>query len=115
MLAVHADLALEIDGQPATLTGTGRRLVLELASARLLRTMFDVALPRLDDSGWRRRNLPALLTRQSLTMEIRDRRGPLLVVGKEAEGRRLRLPGIGRIDDAKLGSRTALLRMALGR
>ena len=115
MLAVHADLDLEIDGQSATLTGTGRRLVLELASARMLRGILDVELPRFEAAGWSRRDMPALLTQQSLTLEIRDARGALLVLGKDAEGRRLTLPGVGSIDDAKLASRTALLRMAFAR
>ena len=116
MLAVQADLDLEIDGQTATLTGTGQRLVLRLSNARMLRTMADVSLPRFAEAGDQARGSAAtLLTRVSLTLEIHDARGPLLILGKNAEGKRLTLPGVGTFEDATLGSRTALFRLAFAR
>ena len=115
MLAIEADLDLDIDGQAAKLTGTGQRLVLELSTARTLRGMLDISLPHIAQVGDPRRNAATLLTQGGLTLEIRDGRGPLLVLGKQAAGERLTLPGVGTFEDAKMASKTALLRLAFAR
>lgn len=68
----------------------------------------EVEVPR--DTG---QDAPRFLASQGLTIEVRDRRGPLFVAGAEAAGKTLRLPIVGKLRDVELARRTALLRLAL--
>lgn len=117
-MRLSADLHLEIDGRAATLRGSGRRLTLELERASMLRGMLRVSLPRLGgaagDDGPTLRQLPDLMAALDLSLEIRDRRGSLLVVGADAAGARLTLPGLGRLDNVSLANPKALLRLGFG-
>lgn len=117
-LRVHADLSLTIDGQNARLSGTGRQLTLELQDARTLKQLLNVALPQLPFGSKAKpthplKALPSLLAGQGITLNIRDRRGALLILGHDAQGKRLTLPFVGSFEDSQLASRGALLRMAL--
>jgi hypothetical protein len=114
-LSISADLALEIDGQPATLRGQGQTLRLTIEKPRTLKHFFEISLPEVNVLGktrFRPKDFPRLLTGQGLTLEIADTQGPLLLMGKGAEGKRYTLPIIGRVEDVALVSLRAAARLA---
>ena len=111
---VFADLNLEIDGQPAKFTGTGRHMRLEVKDAGTLRKISQVSLPNFQRAGttYAPTDVPSLLADEGLTLEVFDRRGPLLVLGEAAHGRGYSVPGIGRVNDVTLANKRAALRLA---
>jgi len=116
MLRIEADLELSIDGQAATLTGSGQVLRLTLNSVRTLRSLRAVSLPNLAGAGTKAptfRDLPGVLAGQGLTLEVADAKGLLLILGAGAAGRSFMLPGFGKIAHLALASRRAALRLAL--
>lgn len=77
-MRLEADLAITIDGRPASLRGSGRRLRFEVDEAAVLRRLVaDFGRPSTD--------VGALLARRGLTLEVADRKGLLLVIGAEAK------------------------------
>lgn len=122
MFSIHADLRLDIDGRSATLTGSGKRLTLELESARMVRTLSDIELPRLHGAAAKphgtvanTRNMPGILAGLGLSVEVRDRKGPLFVVGADAAGASISLPFLGKVEHVSLAGVGALRRLAIGR
>jgi hypothetical protein len=114
-LSISADLALEIDGETATLEGDGQTLRLTIERSRTLRHFFEVSLPSADVAGRKRfrpKDFPRALTKQGLTLEVADAHGLLLRIGKEAEGKRYALPIIGNVEDVDLVSLRAAARLA---
>lgn len=111
---VYADLDLEIDGQPAKFTGTGRRMRLEVQEAGVLRGLLRVPLPNFKRAGANvsPNDMPTLLAKEGLTLEVADKRGPLVMMGEEAAGRGYTVPGIGRVNDVALANKRAALRLA---
>ena len=111
---VEADINLEIDGQRAKFTGTGRHMRLEVEEASTLRKMSQVALPNLQRAGtsFSTNDVPAMLAAEGLTLEIVDRSGPLLILGEGAHGKGYSVPGIGRVNDVTLANKRAALRLA---
>ncbi len=113
-LSVEANLELEIDGQPATFMGSGSVMRLTLSTPRLLRAMRQVSLPNITTMDGRApsfRDAPGVLAAQGLTLEIADQKGLLLILGRGAEGNSLSLPGFGKLEHLKLGSKSAMLRL----
>lgn len=116
-LSVEADLELLVDGQRATLMGSGKVLRLTLASARMLRQLREVSLPLSSVFGTRAPTLgtlPGLLEREGLTLEIADARGLLLTLGRGARGKRVSVPGFGTLHHTALAGGRAVLRLAFG-
>lgn len=116
-LSIEAALDLEIDGQGATLTGSGQVLRLTLSSTRTLRSLRAVSLPKLPIFGGRAPTfgeMPGLLARQGLTLEVADRKGLLLTLGAGAGGDNLTVPGFGTLAHTALASRRAGLRLVFG-
>lgn len=114
-LSIRADLALELAGEPVTLKGDGQTLRLTIKKSRTLRHFFELSLPSAGVVGGARlkpKDFPRLLTEQGLTLEIADAHGLLLCMGKEAEGKRYRLPVIGSVEDVALASLRAAARLA---
>ncbi len=115
-LRIDADLELFIDNERATLTGSGQVLRLTLSNLRSLQDLRLVSLPSLGVVGSQAptfRDLPGLLTRQGLTLEVADRQGPLLILGTGAAGRSFSLPGLGKIEHLMLANKRAAFRLAL--
>ena len=113
-LSIDADLELEIDGQPATLTGSGRTLRLTLSTTRILRALRTLSLPNITTMDGREpdfRDAPGILAAQGLTLEVYDEKGLLLTLGRGAEGKSLSLPGFGRLEHLTLGGKRAALRL----
>lgn len=113
-LAVTADLRLRVDGQNAFLKGSGRQLTLHLDSPAILRSMLRVSLPNVQNAGDKLRSfssIPALLTQAGLTLTIEDDKGPLLILGEDAAGNSYTLPIVGKLEDVKLASKRAALRL----
>ena len=113
-LAIDADLELEVDGQPATLTGSGQTLQLTLSTPRILRALRAVSLPNIKAVDGREpdfRDVPGILAAQGLTLEVADAKGLLLILGRGAEGKSLSLPGFGKLEHLTLGGRRAALRL----
>ena len=113
-LAIEADLKLEVDGHPATLTGSGQTLRLTLSTPRTLRALRTVSLPNITTMDGRApsfHDVPKILATQGLTLEVADTKGLLLILGRGAEGKSLSLPGFGRLEHLSLGSRRAALRL----
>lgn len=116
-LSVEAQLDLEIDGQAATLTGSGQVLTLTLSSARILRNLRTLSLPALPLFGGQTltfREVPGLLAQQGLTLAVADRKGLLLTLGAGASGKSLTVPGFGILAHTALAGRRAGLRLAFG-
>ena len=111
---VFADLDLEIDGQPAKFTGTGRHMRLEVEEAGTLRKISQVSLPNFQRAGttYSTTDVPSLLADEGLTLEVSDRRGPLLILGEGAYGKGYSVPGVGRVNDVTLANKRAALRLA---
>lgn len=113
-LFVEANLDLEIDGQPATLTGSGSVLRLTLSTPRTLRALRQVSLPTITTMDGRApsfKDAPGVLAAQGLTLEVADQKGLLLILGRGAEGKSFNLPGFGKLEHLKLGSKSAALRL----
>ena len=113
-LSIDADLELEIDGHPATLTGSGQTLRLTLSTPRILRALRTVSLPNIKTMDGRKpdfRNAPGILAAQGLTLEVADAKGLLLILGRGAEGKSLNLPGFGKLEHLTLGGKRAALRL----
>lgn len=116
-LFVEAQLDLEIDGQGATLTGSGQVLRLTLSSVRTLRNLRAVSLPALPMFGGQAitfREMPGLLERQGLTLSVADRKGLLLTLGVGAGGKSLKIPGFGTLAHTTLANRRAAMRLVFG-
>ena len=111
---IEADIDLEIDGQPAKFTGSGRHLRLEVNKASTLHKLTRVALPDLGRAGspLSMNEMPTLLSAEGLTLEVADRYGPLLILGDEARGKGYNVPGSGRVRDVKLAKKRAAVRLA---
>ncbi len=110
-------MGLVIDGQPATLAGSGSVLRLTLSTPRTLRALRQVSLPNITTMNGRAPNftdVPGVLASQGLTLEVADQKGLLLILGRGAEGKSLSLPGFGKLEHLKLGSRSAMLRLLQG-
>jgi len=114
-LHIEADLELSIAGRGATLTGAGQVLRLTFSDLRSLRDLRSVSLPRLSLGGEAPtfRDMPGVLARQGLTLEVADREGVLLILGTGAAGRSFSLPGFGRLEHMALANKRAALRLAL--
>ncbi len=112
-LNVQADLSLSVDGQTATIRGTGRRVRMEMPDTSMLRQIRKTDIPGLETFG----NMPSLtdipkiLAGQGLTLDIADHRGVLLTLGAEASERGLWLPFVGRIEHFSLGGVRAFVRL----
>lgn len=115
MLAGAADLHLEIDGRTARLSGSGQRLILDVASAATVRDFLRISLPDLGDGQVSARDVPKALVALGLTLDIRDPRGSLLVIGAEAADASIRVPVMGRLRHVRIAGRRALLRLATSR
>lgn len=116
-LFVEADLELVIDGQPATLKGSGSVLRLTLSTPRTLRALRQVSLPNITTMDGRAptfSDAPGVLAAQGLTLEVADQKGLLLILGRGAEGKSLSLPGFGKLEHLTLGSKRAMLRLLQG-
>ena len=114
-LLVDANLNIEIDGQPATLTGSGQLLRLTVSRTRILASFLAISMPNvaiLGKTGFAPKDFPSLLTHQGLTLEIVDDKGPLLVLGEAVKGRSYLIPGIGVIRDVALANVQAAARLA---
>ncbi len=111
---VFADLDLEIDGQSAKFTGRGSHMRLEVQNAGTLRKISQVSLPNFQRAGttYSATDVPSLLADEGLTLEVADRRGPLLVLGEKARGKGYSVPGVGRVSDVMLANKRAALRLA---
>lgn len=111
---VIADLDLEIDGQRAKFTGTGRHMRLQVEEARTLRKFLQVSLPNLRRAGASiaPTEVPAMLAKEGLTVEVADSSGPLFILGEGAGGRGYTVPGFGRVDSVALASKRAAFRLA---
>ncbi len=111
---VIADLDLEIDGQRAKFTGAGRHMRLQVEEARTLRKFLQVSLPNLKRAGasFTPTEVPAMLAREGLTVEVADRSGPLFILGEGAGGRGYTVPGFGRVDSVTLANKRAAFRLA---
>ena len=111
---IEADIDLEIDGQRAKFTGTGRHLRLEVDRASTLHKFTQVALPDLGRAGspLSMNEMPTLLSAEGLTLEVADRYGSLLILGDEARGKGYSVPSIGRVSDVKLAKKRAAVRLA---
>ena len=117
-LAVEADLNLDIDGQPARLTGSGRHLTLHLSSPVILRDLLKVSLPnvkRASDKLKTFSGVPQLLKNAGLTVTVEDDKGDLLVLGEGAEGNSYTLPILGKVEDVKLANARAAVRLVFDR
>ncbi len=115
-LRIEADLELTLAGRKATLTGAGQVLRLTLSDLRSLRDLRSVSLPNLGTLGDEAptfRDMPGVLARQGLTLEVADSKGLLLILGMGAAGGSFSLPGLGKIEHLKLASKSAALRLAL--
>ncbi len=114
-LHIEADLELSIAGRGATLTGAGQVLRLTFSDLRSLRDLRSVSLPHLSLGGEAPtfRDMPGVLARQGLTLEVADSKGLLLILGMGAAGGSFSLPGLGKIEHLKLASKSAALRLAL--
>lgn len=117
-LNVEADLNISIDGQSATLTGSGDTLRLELDKPYMLRKFFQIELPNVSifssqTSGKPSFSLiPIYLAEVGLTLEIADKKGPLILLGKAAAGKSYTIPGIGKLENVTLASKSAIFRLA---
>jgi hypothetical protein len=84
-LEVQADLTVDIDGVPGTLTGSGGRLVLETADPRALwsavtRASLPVGVGRVDAARALGR-LADGMRDAGVRLEVRGPRGPLVALG----------------------------------
>ena len=87
----------------------------------MLRKFLDIALPNVSVVGITPDAnassqpsfslIPMLLTQVGLTLEIADQKGPLIILGKAAQGKRYTLPGIGTLEYVKLASAGAVFRL----
>lgn len=117
-LNVEADIDILIDGQPAKVTGSGDKLRLELDKPYMLRKFFQVELPNVSifstqTSGKPSFSLiPLYLAEVGLTLEIADKKGALILLGKEAAGKSYTIPGIGKLENVTLASKSAIFRLA---
>jgi hypothetical protein len=117
-LNVEADIDLLIDGQPAKVTGSGDTLRLELDKPYMLRKFFQIELPNVaifsnQTSGKPSFSLiPIYLAEVGLTLEIADKKGPLILLGKAAAGKSYRIPGVGKLENVSLASTSAVFRLA---
>lgn len=114
-LAIEADLDIAIDGRSAKLSGSGKRLTLELASAVMVRDLLRISLPQLGPDELTVREVPGLLVALGLTLDVRDRRGLLFSIGSEIAGKTVRVPFLGRLEHVELAGKGALLRLATSR
>ncbi len=112
-LSIEANLDLVIDGQAATLTGSGKVLRLTLDSTKTLRALRSVSLPVLPGRAPTLKDLPGVLAEQGLTLELADAQGLLLTLGKGAGGSGCTVPGWGRLEHVALAGKRAALRLAL--
>ncbi|MEM6428437.1 MAG: hypothetical protein AAF708_04290 [Deinococcota bacterium] len=120
-LRIQAEIELEVDGQRAWVEGSSDTLRLKLAKPHMLRKFFDIALPNVSVFGIMPdinasaqpsfSLIPMLLTQVGLTLEIADQKGPLIILGKAAQGKRYTLPGIGTLENVKLASAGAVFRL----
>ena len=121
-LNVEADLDIRIDGQSAKLTGSGDTLRLELDKPYMLRKFFQVELPNVaifsnqlntETSGKPSFSLiPRYLAEVGLTLEIADKKGALILLGKAAAGKSYQIPGVGKLENVTLANKTAIFRLA---
>lgn len=117
-LRVDADINMLIDGQPAKLTGSGDTLRLELDKPYMLRKFFQIELPNVaifstQTSGKPSFSLiPLYLAEVGLTLEIADKKGALILLGKAAAGKSYTIPGVGKLENVTLASKSAILRLA---
>lgn len=115
MLAIDANLNLNIDGQKAQLRGSGQKLTLTVENPALLRKFFQVSLPdtrSADDRGLGVSYIPNLLAEQGLTLVIADEKGELLIIGAGAQGKSYKVPLVGELRHVSLASAKAALRLA---
>jgi hypothetical protein len=120
-LHIAANIAIEVDGQRAQVEGSGSTLRLKLSKPHMLRKFFDIALPDVSVFGVTPAAnassqpsfslIPMLLSQIGLTLEIADSKGPLIILGKAADGKRYTLPGIGTLENVKLASASAVFRL----
>lgn len=112
-LNVQAELSLSVDGQTATIRGAGRRVRMELVDTSMLRKIRKTEIPGLEKFG----NIPPLtdipkiLAKEGLTLDIADHRGVLLTLGKDARERGIWIPFVGRIENFSFGGIFAFVRL----
>jgi hypothetical protein len=111
-LRVHGRVTLEVDGEPVHLDADGSAWTATVRRFRTLRGML-AALPPLPPpiAGTDPLAIPATLNDQGIDLEIRDGRGPLLRLGRGANGRRLRIPFLIDVPHARIAGPLALLRL----
>ncbi len=109
---LHGDLELEVDGAPVHLSADGaswRATVPRFGTLRKLLAApppLPVPLGSLDVA-----TLPATLAAAGISLEIRDRYGPLLHLGHAAGSRRLRIPFVLDVPHARISGPLALVRL----
>ena len=105
-ISVHAQIDVEIDGQPAQLSGQGADLLLLLKS--------EEALVRLVDGGPAAGHVARVLADLGLALTVADERRPLLTIGHGASSRLSRLlTGSRHVVPANLSALFLLLRSYL--
>lgn len=111
-LRVHGRVTLDLDGEPVQFDADGEAWTATVRRFAVLRRMLST-LPPLPPpfSDADPLTVPATLARQGVSLEIRDRRGPLLQLGRAANERRLRVPFVIDVPHARLASPLALLRL----
>lgn len=111
-LRVHGRVTFDLDGEPVQFDADGDVWTATVRRFGVLRKALDRLPPlpppisKLDPSS-----VPAMLSRQGLSLVIRDRRGPLLLLGRAANDRRLRIPFFVDVPHARLAGPFALLRL----
>jgi len=117
-LKVEADIDMLIDGQPAKVTGSGDTLRLELDKPYMLRKFFQIELPNVSIFSTQTTGkpsfslIPIYLAEVGLTLEIADKKGALILLGKAAAGKSYTIPGVGKLENVTLASKSAILRLA---
>ena len=87
-----------------------------VSRTRILASFLTISMPNiaiLGKTGFTPKDFPSLLTRQGLTLEIVDDKGPLLILGEAVKGRSYLIPGVGLIRDVALANLQAAARLAL--
>lgn len=111
-LRVHGRITLDLDGQPIQVVAEGDAWTATVQRARVLRQMLS-KLPPLPPPFSRSDplSLPTTLAQQGLSLEVRDGRGPLLHLGRAANGRNVRIPFVIDVPNARLANPWALVRL----
>jgi hypothetical protein len=109
---LHGELDLEVDGAPVHLSADGANWRATVSRFGTVRKMLAAPPPlpaplgSLDVS-----TLPAKLAEAGISLEIRDRYGSLLHLGRSAGSGRLRIPFVLDVPHARISGPLALIRL----